>query len=107
MPTLCLTLSLPNSRRHNFRLQVLKEMVSPSNIIMRIQRLECKQCSLHAVAHFEPPHQGVRCLQFELFSSLVFKDLMPKIKIESHRNRPVRRNSIGVDWVCRRGASHE
>ena len=36
--------SLPKSRRQNFRLQIFKKMLSPSYIILRIQRLEGKQC---------------------------------------------------------------
>ena len=29
------------------------------------------------MAHNEPPHQGLRCLQIQLFSSLVLKELKP------------------------------
>ena len=36
-----LTLKLPKSRRQNFRLQFLKKL-NPSNIILRIKRLEGK-----------------------------------------------------------------
>ena len=28
------------------------------------------------MAHHEPPHQGLRCLQIQLFSSLVLKELI-------------------------------
>ena len=31
---------------------------------------------LDEVAHDEPPHQDLRCLQFQLFSSLVVKHLL-------------------------------
>ena len=31
---------------------------------------------LDEVAHYEPPHQDLRCLQSPLFSSLVFKELI-------------------------------
>ena len=31
---------------------------------------------LDEVAHYEPPHQDLRCLQSQLFSSLVVKELM-------------------------------
>ena len=34
---------------------------------------------LHRVAHNEPPHQGLRCLQIQLFSSLILKELKGKI----------------------------
>ena len=30
---------------------------------------------LDEMAHFEPPHQHLRCLQIQLFSSLVLKEL--------------------------------
>ena len=30
------------------------------------------------MAHHEPPHQDLRCLQIQLFSSLVVKELTPK-----------------------------
>ena len=30
---------------------------------------------LHEVAHHEPPHKDQRCLQIQLFSSLVVKEL--------------------------------
>ena len=30
------------------------------------------------VAHYEPPHQDLHCLQIQLFSSLVLKELIMK-----------------------------
>ena len=43
---------------------------------MRIQRLEDKlSVALHEVAHDERPLQVLRCLQIQLFSSLVLKEL--------------------------------
>ena len=39
-----LTLKIISSRRQNFRLQIFKKMLSPSYIILGIQRLEGKQC---------------------------------------------------------------
>ena len=30
----------------------------------------------HEVAHYEPPHQDLCCLQIQLFSSLLLKELM-------------------------------
>ena len=30
---------------------------------------------LDEVAHYEPPHQDLRCMQLQLFSSLVDKEL--------------------------------
>ena len=35
---------------------------------------------LDEVAHYEPPHQDQRCLQIQLFSSLVLKELNCKIR---------------------------
>ena len=33
------------------------------------------------MAHYEPPHQDLRCFQIQLFSSLVFKELILKVPI--------------------------
>ena len=35
---------------------------------------------LDEVAHYEPPHQDLRCLQIQLFSSLVGKELRVEIQ---------------------------
>ena len=43
-------------------------MLSPSYIILRIQRLEENSVDLDEVAHYEPPQQDLRCLQIQLFS---------------------------------------
>ena len=32
------------------------------------------------MAHYEPPHQDLRCLQSQLFSSLVVKELIKELK---------------------------
>ena len=50
-------------------------MLSPSYIILRIQRLEDNSVDLDEVDHDEPPHQDLHCLQIHIFSSLVLKDL--------------------------------
>ena len=52
-----------------------QKMLSPCYSILRIQRLEGKRVDLDEVAHYEPPHQDLRCLQIQLFSSLVVKEL--------------------------------
>ena len=64
------------------------KMVSPSFIILRIQRLEDKQCRSGEVAH-EPPHQGLYCLQIQLFLSLVLKEILKHSKqpVELHLNQ--------------------
>ena len=46
---------------------------------------------LEEVAHYEPPHQDLRCLQIQLFTSLVLKELFKMnptekvIPVYSHR----------------------
>ena len=47
-----------------------QKMLSPSYTILRIQKL----VDLDEVAHDELPHQGLRCLQIQLFSSLEVKN---------------------------------
>ena len=42
--------------------------------MLRIQRLEGNSVDLDELAHHEPPHQDLRCLQIQLFSSLVVKE---------------------------------
>ena len=44
--------------------------------MLRIQRLGGNSVVLDEVAHHEPPHQDLRCLQIQLFSSLVPKELI-------------------------------
>ena len=58
-----------------------QKMLIPNYTILRIQRLEGKQCSvdLDEVAHYEPPHQDLHCLQIQLFSSLVLKELIVQL----------------------------
>ena len=53
-----------------------QKKITQSYIILRTQRLEGKQCRLDEVAHNEPPHQDLRCLQIQLFSSVVLKELI-------------------------------
>ena len=38
---------------------------------------------LDEVAHYEPPHQDLRCLQIQLLSSLVVKELTHGILVDS------------------------
>ena len=52
-----------------------QKMLSPSYILLRIQRLEGNSVDLDEVAHYEPPHQDLHCLQIQLFLSLVVKEL--------------------------------
>ena len=57
-------------------------MLSPSYIMLRIQRLETKRANsidLDEVANYEPPHQELHCLQIQLFSSPVLKELNSKL----------------------------
>ena len=53
-----------------------QKKLSPRYIILRIQRLEGNSVDLDEVAHYEPPHQDLQCLQIQLFSSLVLKQLI-------------------------------
>ena len=46
-----------------------QKMLSPSYIILR------NSVDLDEVAHHEPPHQDLCCLQIQLFASLVVKEL--------------------------------
>ena len=54
-----------------------QKTLSPSYIILRIQRLEgnLNSVDLDVVAHNEPPHQDLHHLQIQLFSSLVLQEL--------------------------------
>ena len=52
-------------------------MLSPSYSILKFK----DQRGLAEVAHYEPPHQDLRCLQIQLFSFLVLKELN-NIKID-------------------------
>ena len=51
-----------------------QKKLSPSYIILRIQRLD-------EVAHHEPSHQDLHCLQIQLFSSLILKELTSKTTV--------------------------
>ena len=51
-----------------------QKSLSPSFIILRIQRLEGNNVDLNEVAHQEPPQQDLRCLQIQLFSSLLLEE---------------------------------
>ena len=54
---------------------IFQRMLSPSYVILRIQRLKGNSVDLDEVACYEPPHQDLHCLLIELFSSLVIKEL--------------------------------
>ena len=53
-----------------------QKMLSSSYIILRFQDQRANSVDLDEVAHDEPPHQDLRCLQTQLFSSLIVKELM-------------------------------
>ena len=53
-----------------------QKMLSPSCIILRIQRQMANCVDLDEVAQYETPHHDLCCLQIPLFSSLVFKVLI-------------------------------
>ena len=52
-----------------------QKVLSPSYIILKIQRLDNKHVDLDDVAHHEPHHQNLCCLQIQLFSSLILREL--------------------------------
>ena len=54
-----LTLKVPNSRQHNLCLQNSKTVGS----ILRIQHYRAKSVDTDEVAHDEPPHLYLLCLQ--------------------------------------------
>ena len=47
---------------------------------LRFQRLEANSADPDEVAHDEPPHQDLRCLHIQLFTSLVLKEfILPEL----------------------------
>ena len=50
-------------------------MLSPSYIIIENSKTRGQTVDLDEVAHDEPPHQDLHCLQIQLNSSLVVKEL--------------------------------
>ena len=78
-----LTLKLPKKQTTKFSSANFHKMSNPSYITLRIQRLEGNSVDLDEVAHNEPPHHYLRCLQIQLFSSLVLKEIMKLISIST------------------------
>ena len=60
-----------NSLDENVFVRESQTVLSPSYIILRIQRLEANSGYLDEVAYYEPPHQDLCCLQVQIFSSLL------------------------------------
>ena len=58
-------------------------MLSPSYIIENSKTRGQNSEDLDEVAHYEPPHQDLHCLQIQLFSSVVLKELPSKMKRNS------------------------
>ena len=52
-----------------------QKILSSSYIVLRIQRPEGNSVDLNEMAHFEPHHQDLRCLQIQLFSCPFLKGL--------------------------------
>ena len=46
--------------------------------MFKLKDLRANSVGLDEVAHYEPPLQDLRCLQIQLISSLVFKELRVK-----------------------------
>ena len=74
-------------------------MLSPSYIKLRIQTLRANSVDLDEVAHYEPPHQDLRCLQIQLFSSLVFHELTLKARKQDTVNAEFAHNAH-LDLHC-------
>ena len=53
---------------------IFQKMLSPSYNILRIQRQRANSADLDEVAHYEPPHHNLGCLQIQLFSFLVVNE---------------------------------
>ena len=63
-----------------------QKMLHLNYIVLRIQKLEGNSVDLDEVAQYEPPHQDLRCLQIQLFLSLVLKELIKRPKGKNHPN---------------------
>ena len=73
-----IAISLANKRQTTkFSSANFQKMVNSSYIILRIQRLRAKSVDLGEVAHHE--HQDLHCLQIQVFSSLVLKELKGRV----------------------------
>ena len=59
-----------------------QKLLCPSYMISKIHKQEGKSVYIDEVAHHEPPHQDLRCLQIHLFSSLVLKKLIDVINVK-------------------------
>ena len=70
-----LTLSQSNSRRQHFRLQIFKKCETQAVSYLEFKDKRANSVDLDEMAHYEPPHQDLRCLQIQLFLSLVLKEL--------------------------------
>ena len=55
------------------------------------------------MAHYEPPHQDLRCLQIQLFSSLVVKELTRKVP---RTNTAILANRIDPDEAAHNELPH-
>ena len=60
------------SRRRNFRLQIFKKSVSSIYLsYWEYKDYKANSVNIDEVAHFESPRQDLRCLQIQIFLSLV------------------------------------
>ena len=103
----------------NFHLQIFKKILSPNCIILRIQRLGANSADLDEVAHLdlrclhhEPPHLDPGCLQIQLFSPPVLKQLIEwncsfKVHIFSFKCRQLGKREATIfpcysdlPWMC-------
>ena len=60
-----------------------QKILSPSYIIEDSKNRRQNSIDLDEVAHYEPPHQDLCCLQIQLFSSLVLKELKQRCTFDN------------------------
>ena len=52
-----------------------KKKIIPAISYLELKNYRANSVDLDEMAHFEPPHQELRCLRIQLFLSLVLKEL--------------------------------
>ena len=51
------------------------------------------------MAHYEPPHQDLRCLQIQLFSSLVVKELNKKKNEQKKKEVAIPQAAVSIKLI--------
>ena len=68
-----LTHYVPNRQRIKFISEKFTEMLCPSFIKLRIQEQRANSVDPDEVAHYEPPHLALHCIQIPQFSFWCFR----------------------------------